>query len=167
MAPPKKIVFVDTNVIIEAQETGCLEAILNHYDVRTVEEVQKEALTSPMHKRSATKISASIFGTQIDVAPVKTADILKAAVRAPGLMSLDKGELDLLAHVAGLGTQEVWLIATADRAAVKTACALQLDTKMISLEDLAKGCGQKPKLKDWYTKAWLGKVRTDFILGNL
>jgi hypothetical protein len=102
MAPPKKIVYVDTNAIIEATRSGCLKAILNQYDVRTVEEVRRESLQVPKDKKSYVKVDEVLFRAQVNVSPVSAADILRAAVKAPGLMALDKGERDLLTHVADI-----------------------------------------------------------------
>jgi hypothetical protein len=167
MAAPKKIIYVDTNVIIEATRTGCLKAIVNHYDVRTVEEVRKESLKVPQNKSSYVKVEETLFGSQVDVSPVGAADILRAAAKAPGLTTLDKGERDLLAHVAGLNNPGVWVITTADKAAVKGACALGLGNRMISLEELASACGQKPKLNEWFTKAWLKTVKTECLFEGL
>lgn len=99
MATPKKIVYADTNAIIEATRTGCLKGILNLYDVRTVEEVRKESLHVPKDQKSFVKVDEALFRSQINVSPVKEADILRAAVKAPGLMALDKGERDLRAQV--------------------------------------------------------------------
>jgi len=164
MATPKKIVYIDTNAIIEATRTGCLKAILNHYDVRTVEEVRKESLHVPKDKKSFVKVDEALFRSQVNVSPVSEADILRAAVKAPGLMALDKGERDLLAHVADLKDPDVWVLTTADRAAVRTACALSIEPRLVSLEELATGSGQKPKLSEWFTKNWLRKVRTEYLL---
>lgn len=164
MATPKKIVYADTNAIIEATRAGCLKGILSLYDVRTVEEVRKEALHVPKDKKSFVKVDEALFRSQVKVSPVKEADILRAAVKAPGLMALDKGERDLLAHVATMKDPDVWVLTTADRAAVRTACALGMDAKLVSLEELAAGSGQKPKLNEWFTKNWLGKVRTEYLL---
>jgi hypothetical protein len=164
MAPPKKIVYVDTNAIIEATRSGCLKAILNQYDVRTVEEVRRESLQVPKDKKSYVKVDEVLFRAQVNVSPVSAADILRAAVKAPGLMALDKGERDLLAHVADMKDPDVWVLTTADRAAVRTACALGMDARLVSLEELAAGSGQKPKLNEWFTKNWLGKVKTEYLL---
>lgn len=167
MRSPKQIVYVDTNVIIEATRTGCIKAILNHYDVRTVEEVRKESLKVPKNRTSYVKVDESMFDSQVDVSPVGAADVLRAAAKAPGLTTLDKGERDLLAHVAGLNNSGVWVITTADRAAVKGACALGLGNRMISLEELASACGQKPKLNEWFTKVWLRTIKTERLFEGL
>lgn len=164
MATPKKIVYVDTNAIIEATRTGCLKAILNHYDVRTVEEVHRESLHVPKDKKSYVKVDEALFRSHVTVSAVKESDILRASVKAPGLMALDKGERDLLAHVATMKDPDVWVLTTADRAAVRTACVLRIDARLVSLEELAAGSGQKPKLSEWFTKDWLGKVKIEYLL---
>jgi len=79
-------------------------------------------------------------------------------------VALDKGERHLLTHVVDLKDRNVWVLTTADRAAVKMACALSLDVRLVSLEELAAGSGQKPGLNEWFTKNWLGKVRTEYLL---
>jgi hypothetical protein len=167
MATPKRIVYADTNAIIEATRTGCLKAILNHYDVRTVEEVRKESFHIPKVKKSFVKVDEALFRSQVNVSSVNDAEILRAAVKAPGLMALDKGERDLLAHVANMEDPDVWVLTTADRAAVRTACALGMDSRLVSLEELAAGSGHKPKLNEWFTKNWLGKVKTEYLLDGL
>lgn len=164
MSTPKKIVYVDTNAIIEAARTGCLKAILNQYDVRTVEEVRRESLHVPKDRRTYVKVDEAVFRSQVNVCTVKEVDLLKAAVKAPGLMALDKGERDLLAHVATMEDPGVWVLTTADRAAVRTACALRIDARLVSLEELAAGSGQKTKLGEWFTKNWLRKVKTECLL---
>jgi hypothetical protein len=47
----------------------------------------------------------------------------------------------------------------------RTACALGLDDRLRSLEELAHACGQKPKVEEWFTKKWLSKVKTEYLLG--
>lgn len=42
-----KVVFVDTNVIIEAHRTGCWEALVGSYDVHTVETVAEGHSADP------------------------------------------------------------------------------------------------------------------------
>jgi hypothetical protein len=166
MPPSKQIIYVDTNVIIEATRTGCWKAILNKFDVRTVETVKKEALRVPADKSQYVPIDAELITKHVNVEKPGAADVLMASTRASGIVALDAGERDLLAHVAAK-TKDAWLITTADRAAVKTACALKLDGRLISLEELASQCGQKPKLKEWFQKKWLSNVRSEFLLDSL
>ena len=166
MAKPKRIVYVDTNAIIEAERSRCLKAILNHYDVRTVEEVRRETLHVPHGKKAYVKVDEALLGAHVKVSEVNQAEVLSAAVTAPGLMTLDKGERDLLSHVAGLKTSDVWVLTTADRAAVRTACALGISAKLVSLEKLARDCGQKPSIREWFTEQWLHQVRSEYLMGG-
>jgi len=166
MPPSRQVIYVDTNVIIEATRTGCWKAILNKFDVRTVETVKKEALKVPADRSQYVPIDAELIDKQVGVEKVGAAEVLLASTRASGIVALDAGERDLLAYVAG-NTKDAWLITSADRAAVKTACELKLDGRLISLEELATQCGQKPKLKDWFGKKWLSKARSEFLLDSL
>lgn len=166
MAAPRKVVYVDTNVIIEATRIGCWKAILNRFEIHTVEEVRREALHIPKNPKSYIPIDPELIANQVKVAKVEEAEILRASLKSPGITALDPGERDLLAHLTGRPA-DVWLLTTADRAAVKTACQLGLDSKLVSLEQLATECGLKPKLKDWFTKNWLSKTRTEFLFDSL
>jgi predicted nucleic acid-binding protein len=166
MATTRKVVYVDTNVIIEATRTGCWKAILNQFEVRTVEEVRREALHIPANRASYVPIDAKLLADHVRAEKVAAADVLSASIPAPRLTTLDAGERDLLAHLAGR-KMDAWLLTTADRAAVKTACELKLDSKLISLEELAGLCGQKPNVSEWFTKKWLGGIRAEFLFDNL
>ena len=33
-----------------------------------------------------------------------------------------------------------------------------------SLEELAHHCGQKPTVQEWFTRTWLSKVKTEYLL---
>jgi len=166
MASPRNIVYVDTNVIIEATRTSCWKALLNRFEIHTVEEVRREALHIPKSPTAYIPIDPQLIKDQVKVAKVEKAEILRASLKSPGIAALDPGERDLLAHLAGRPA-DVWLLATADRAALKTACQLGLNSKLVSLEQLASECGLKPKLNDWFTKNWLSKTRMEFLLDSL
>ncbi len=161
----RQIIYVDTNVIIEATRTGCWKAILHRFDVRTVETVKKEALKVPADKSHYVEINTELIARHVGVEKVGDTDVLVASTRASSIVALDAGERDLLAHVAAK-SEDAWILTTADRAAVKTACELKLEARLRSLEELAASCGQKPKLKAWFQKKWLGKVRSEFLLDS-
>jgi hypothetical protein len=56
-----KIVFVDTNVIIEAHRTGCWKALAASYDIHTVEAVREESLRRPKGDIDYIPIDAAVF----------------------------------------------------------------------------------------------------------
>ena len=165
MPPLPKIVYVDTNVIIEAVRTGCWKSIAQRFAIHTVSTVRDEALKVPAEKSGYVPVDAPAISRHVTVEMVNPADVLSASVRASGILALDAGERDLLAHVAARH-DAAWVVTTADKAAVKTACALGLESKLVSLEELAEASGSKPKLHEWHLKRWLSKVRSEFLLDH-
>ena len=59
------------------------------------------------------------------------------------------------------------VIIEATRTGCWKAIINKFDGRLISLEELATQCGQKPKLKDWFGKKWLRKARSEFLLDSL
>jgi hypothetical protein len=165
MPPLPKIVYVDTNVIIEAVRTGCWKSIAQRFAIHTVATVRDEALKVPADKSRYVPVDASTIFRHVTVEMVSQADILLASAKTPNISALDAGERDLLAHVAARH-DDAWIVTTADKAAVKTACALGLESKLVSLEELAEASGSKPKLHEWHLKRWLSKVRSEFLLDH-
>jgi hypothetical protein len=106
------------------------------------------------------------FDANVTVHAVTAADVLNATVKASNLAAIDKGERDLLAWAAAQNPNAL-LLTTGDRAAVKAACSLKLDGRLCSLEELAKQCGLSPKLNLWFTKDWLGSVKTEFLFDTI
>ena len=166
--PPRsrQIVYVDTNVVIEATRTGCWKALLQTFDIRTVQKVSDEAEKEPMDKDGYVPVDMDLFKSKVTVEAVKDEDVLMAASTAPSIVNLDAGEKYLLARVATLNPDALFLT-TGDKAAVKSACQLQLGNRLISLQELAERCGQKPKLREWFKKRWLDQVKTEFLLDSL
>jgi len=166
MAPrSRKVVYVDTNVVIEATRTGCWKALLQTFDIRSVSRVREEAAKEPKNKEGYVPVDMVLFDSKVTVEEVTDADVLMAASTASSIVSLDAGEKYLLARVAK--NPDALLLTTGDKAAVKSVCQLGLGDRLISLQELAEDCGQKPKLREWFTKKWLGQVKTEFLLGAL
>lgn len=166
MPPSRQIVYVDTNVVIEAVDTGCWAALLNKFDVRTVAEVRRETRAGNRLIKSYVEVDQAEFDAKVIVAEVTKVQLAEAQLRNPLLNKIDPGERHLLAYVV---TQDknALLLTTGDRAAVRAACALGLDDRLRSLEELASACGQKPEVADWFTKKWLSKVKTEFLLDSM
>ena len=166
MTPSRQIVYVDTNVVIEAVDTGCWGALLNKFDVRTVAEVRRETRAGNRLIKSYVEVDQAEFDAKVIVAEVTKVQLAEAQLRNPLLNQIDPGERHLLAYVV---TQDknALLLTTGDRAAVRAACALGLDDRLRSLEELASACGQKPAVADWFTKKWLSKVKTEFLLDSM
>lgn len=166
MPTSRQVIYVDTNVVIEAVDTGCWAALLNKFDVRTVAEVRRETQAGNRLIKSYVQVDKTQFDAKVTVAEVTQVQLAAAQLRTPLLSQIDAGERHLLAYVA---TQDknALLLTTGDRAAVRAACALGLDDRLRSLEELAGACGQKPAVADWFTKKWLSKVKTEFLLDSL
>lgn len=163
---PRQIVYVDTNVVIEAVATGCWAALLHHFDVSTVAEVRREAQGGSRRIRGYVAVDAAQFDASVRVFEVTRKELAVAELRTPLLSRIDAGERHLLAHVASQDKTAL-LLTTGDRAAVRAACALGLEERLRSLEELAHGCGQRPSFNEWFTKKWLGKVKTEYLLESI
>jgi hypothetical protein len=166
MPSPRKVIYVDTNVVLEAQRTGCLLDILERFDVRTVETVQIEIQTGDRRREGYVAVNMEEFSAKATINKVTNVQLLQASAKASSLPALDPGERDLLAFVASEDPRSL-LLTTADKAAVKTACQLKLENSLISLEEIAGQCGKSPALKRQYSRAWLGQVRTEFRFDTL
>ena len=163
--PARQIVYVDTNVVIEAIDCGCWKALLNHYDVRTVAEVRREAQAGNRRIKSYVVVDDALFDSKVTVVEVTNTQVAAAQLRSRLMTQIDPGERDLLAYVA-VQDQNALVLTTGDRAAVRAACALGLAERLRSLEELAGDCGQKPAVADWFTKKWLSKVKMEFLLAS-
>ncbi len=166
MPPSRQIVYVDTNVVIEAVDTGCWAALLNKFDVRTVAEVRRETQAGNRLIKNYVVVDKTQFDAKVTVAEVTKVQLAAAQLRTPLLSQIDPGERHLLAYVAAQDKNAL-LLTTGDRAAVRAAGALGLGDRLRSLEELAGACGQKPAVADWFTKKWLSKVKTDFLLDTI
>ncbi len=163
---PKTILYVDTCVVIQATQSRCWNALAGHYDIRTVVEVARELATKPDALHGYIEIDMDAFRAQVIIEQPSTEAQMKAASKSATLLGLDAGERDLLAHVFAIESS-AWLVTTGDKAAVLAACAMGLADRLISLEEATEQCGQKPKLKDCYSKRWLTAQKTSYLFETL
>jgi len=166
MPSVREIIYVDTNVVLEAQRTGCLSDMMERFDVRTVEMVQIETQTGDRRRKGYVTVNMEEFSVKVTINKVTDVHLLQATARAPSFPALDPGERDLLAFVASEDPTSL-LLTTADKAAVKTACQLGLENRLISLEEIAVRCGKNPALKRQYLRSWLSQVRAEFLFDTL
>lgn len=130
MPSVRKVVYVDTNVVLEAHRTGCWADLVERFDVRTVEMVRIETQSGNRRQRGYVTVNMREFCAKVTISQVTDFHRLTAAAKAPALIVLDAGERDLLAFVASQNAESL-LLTTADKAAVKTACQLGLETRLI------------------------------------
>ena len=161
----KPVVFVDTNVIIEATRTGCWKALLDRFNVHTVREISLETQRKPSGGAAYVAVDKELFEQKVTVHEVTNKQRAEARLRLPLLAHLDAGESDLLSYLASQNPHAL-LLTTADAAAVKAACALKLHARLRSLEELAKDCGHTPKLNKWFTSTWLLRQKTQFVFDD-
>ena len=163
MPPSRLVVYVDANVVFEAIKTGCWRSLLARFEIRTVKVIRAETRRGNPSKPDYVAVDAKEFDEKVVLSNVTDELRFKAAIGSTAWSALDEGEKDLLACVAAQ-LPAVLLLTTGDKAAVKSACQLGLAASLVSLEDLATKCGLRPKVAGWFTKTWLSKVRTEFLL---
>ncbi len=84
-----------------------------------------------------------------------------------GLPSLNAGEKSLLAAAYALGPTAAWLLCGPDKATLIAVHRLKLAGRMVSLEQLAAGAGQRIRnLEAQYGARWLQQKRTRLELGD-
>jgi len=160
----RTVILVDTNVIIEAVRTGCWNALRGHYMVVTVGKCREEAQSGIPGTRGYVRVEEHDLDTRLDVVAVTESDRAQLAAGCPDVGILDAGERDLWAHALSRGDD--WRAVSADQAAVRIAMLLDWGDRLVSLEELLKGAGIRPRvpLKGHYTKARLESWRTKFRL---
>lgn len=165
MPRPKKVVFVDTMIIFEAHRTGCWASLTGSYDLRTVEKVREESLRGRKTREDYIKVDNADFGAKVLLAEVNDGQLASAYMKCEDLAMLDDGEKHLLACVYSLAPDErPLLLTTADKAAIRVACALGLVDNLVSLEELARPGTLKLPLKSQYSSEFLSDVKTTFLL---
>jgi len=162
----RQVVYVDTNVVIEAVDTGCWAALLDKFEVRTVAEVLREIQAGNRLIKDNVVVDMAQFSAKVTVVEVNQVQLAAAQLRTRFLGQIDPGERHLLAYVTAQDKNAL-LLTTGDRAAVRAACALGLGDRLRSLEELATACGRNPKVAAWFTKKWLSKVKTEFLLNSM
>ncbi len=145
-----------TNVIIEAKRTGCWKSLLDRFDVHTVREISLETQRRPSGGATYVAVDKELFEQKVTAHEVTEKQRAEARLQLPFLAQLDAGESDLLAYLASRNPHAL-LLTTADAAAVKAACALKLQDRLRSLEELAKDCGHTPRLNKWFSSTWLSR----------
>src|SRR5258708_30096108 len=83
MPSPRTVIYVDTNVVLEAQRTGCLSDIVERFDVRTVEMVQIEIQTGDRRREGYVTVNMEEFSAKTTISKVTDVQLLQASARAP------------------------------------------------------------------------------------
>ena len=161
------IVLVDTNVIIEAHRTTTWNALADYFDLHTVEKVIEETQTGANNRREQDNIKETDLRVSLGHVHTVTEPERAAVLSSSGGVILDPGELDLLAYANTLGSGQIWLLNSPDRAAVRYCHAKNWQDRVVSLEEMA---GLLRIKRDWrlnYTSAWLSEFKLNLFLGRL
>lgn len=163
MTGRRRIVLIDTNIIIEAKRTVCWHGLRGHYALVTVEKCWEEARSGVGRTPGYVEVTDDDL-TGMQIAKVTDADRAQLIAACPDAQLLDAGERDLWAHANS--REGDWEAACADQAAVRVAVQLGWE-RLVSLEELLRSAGITPKrkLKAHYTKRKLEAWRTNFKLG--
>lgn len=141
----KTRVFVDTNVILEANRARCWASICNTYSVETVEKCVEEVFTGNLNNPKRIHIDKTILENNIAAQYHRTSkrDILNLYDKDPRCSELDAGELHLFAFIQmhRILPNALILISTADKAAIEATGRLGWLDSLVSLENLAQRSG--------------------------
>ena len=164
MAGSKRMILLDTNIIIEAVRTGCWNGLRGHHELVTVEKCREEARSGAARKPGYVVVEDHHLNTGIQIVSVTDTDRAHLFVECSEAMGLDQGEKDLWAHA--YSRADDWSAACADQAAVRVAMQLGWGDRLISLEELVRSAGARTKkeLKTHYTTRVLSNWRTRFML---
>ena len=163
---PGAIVFVDTNVIIEAYRTKSWAALAGAYRIETVEDCVRETQTGYAQRTSEEQIAASDLTSSLAAIHQVTALMRAEIVLRIGDIALDRGEESLWAHaVRQSGT---WFLCGPDRASLRVGFNLGFREQLVSLEELVKKAGHRTRhaFKDPYTKKWLDRVMSEMVVAD-
>jgi hypothetical protein len=166
----KTVVLVDTNVIIEAVRTGTWNALTGALIVETVKECEEEAL------RGDAGMSGYVPVTPADLMRMKQIHVVSEVERAayfladPDAVGLDKGEQDLFAHAwsRAQAGDLVWILCTADKAAIRAAVRIRLEDSLFALEQVCGEIGARPRgsFRSQHEASFLSRHRTEYKLAR-
>lgn len=148
-----QVVLVDTNVIIEAHRVRCWAAIASYFSVETVVKCIEETQTGAQNRSPEQNIDQAALTKSLGAIHTVT-EIQRAEFLLRQKQYLDAGELDLLAHAAS--RQDVWVISSPDKAAMRVVHSEGWLDRLVSLESLCTHLklGVGSKLGRNYTKEW-------------
>lgn len=161
----QQIVLVDTNVILEAHQTGCWIPLANYFALHTVAKVVEETQTGYQNRDPEHWIDEAVLNGQ----PAHIETITEVQRVAFNMKhdhpTLDAGERDLLIYAETLALP-AWLLNSPDMAAVRFAHRLGWIDRLASLGAMSAHLRARlsRNLRDNYTERWLSGKRTDLLL---
>lgn len=164
------VVLVDTNVIIEAVRTAIWNRLTGALIVETVRECRDEAERGDPTSSGYVVVSPADLGRLHRVHDVTQSELAEYLLSDEGATGMDAGEQQLFAHAfqrAQCG-DNVWVLCSADKAAIRAAVRVKLHDQLRSLEEIGDAVGARPvaPYKRHFEKRFLAKYRTEYLLGG-
>ena len=163
---PRQIVLVDTNVILEAHQTGCWIPLANYFALHTVAKVVEETQTGYQNRDPEHWIDETVLRGQLTHVESITEIQRVTFNMTHGHPTLDAGERDLLIYAETLAAT-AWLLNSPDMAAVRFAHGRGWIDRLVSLGAMSAHLKARlgRDLRDNYTERWLSRKRTELVLG--
>ena len=162
------IIFLDTNVIIEAKRAGILTALIKYFkNITTVKRCVQELSVGDKLDKDYIPVDIEFITNKMTPKDVTQKEIADLILKLNNEVALDEGERELLAYIYSQQIK-VYFICSPDIACVIATEKLGFINQVISLEDLTNVAGIKePKLRKHFTRKWLSDLKTDIFLGNI
>jgi hypothetical protein len=156
------VVLVDTNVILEAHRVGAWTHLASWYALETESECVAECETGNQRRSVPIPIDTARLEDEVIVHRLPYDELVRFRLRMGAEPSLDPGEERLIA--SALLREDVWLICSPDKAAVRACHKLGMLDQVVALEDLTLASGLRVRLRDSFTCHWLSDFRTKLLL---
>ncbi len=157
---------MDTNVIIEAHRTGCWNALVGAYRMDTVSRCVEECETGNQRADNPVPVNTQALRQALNPKPVTPLEIYDLLSQCPDAADIDAGEKELLAHALTL-KDALFVISSADRAALRVAAKLGFMDRLVSLQELCDAAGVRPKIQNHFSTKWLKDRRTEYQMETL
>ncbi|WP_271065389.1 hypothetical protein [Caulobacter sp. NIBR1757] len=160
----RRVVLIDTNVILECHKRGFWRPLAGGYDLETVEKCIEETQTGKQRRRPEHQIEeAELRSSFSQIHTVSQREMAEVAVR--GGNNLDAGERELWAHA--ITRKDAWILCGPDKASVRFGYEAGFRERLISLEELFADIGFRPPapLKENFEREWLDGFVRKLILG--
>lgn len=166
----KTVVLVDTNAIIEAVRTATWNALTGAVLAETVEECCDEASRGDATHPTYVAVSSADLERLHCVHVVTAHERAEYLLADPEAVGMDAGERDLFAHAYRRANQgdDVWVLCSSDKAAIRAAVRIKISDQLRSLEAICRAVGARPKsnLKSAHLESFLKNYRTMYLLGG-
>jgi len=164
------VVLVDTNVIIEAVRTATWNALTGALRVETVRECHDEAERGDPTNPGYVVVSSADLRRLHRVHDVTQGELAEYLLEDVGASGLDAGEQHLFAHALQRARHgdTVWVLCSADKAAIRAAVRVKIHDQLRSLEEMSNAVGARPvsPYKRHFETLFLAKYRTEYLLGG-